>query len=38
MKITINNQPLSIEQLQPILEDARYSLILAGAGSGKTIT
>ncbi len=37
-KITVNNYDLDEEQLKPILENAKYSLIIAGAGSGKTLT
>jgi len=36
--LTINGYPLDEEQLKPILEDEKYSLIIAGAGSGKTLT
>lgn len=37
-EITINNYKLDEEQLKPILENPKYSLIVAGAGSGKTLT
>ena len=37
-KITVNNYDLDEEQLKPVLENAKYSLIIAGAGSGKTLT
>ncbi len=34
----INGYPLDENQLKPILENPKYSLIIAGAGSGKTTT
>ena len=34
----INNILLDDDQLKPILENPKYSLIIAGAGSGKTLT
>ncbi len=34
----INGYPLDEEQLKPIIENEKYSLIIAGAGSGKTTT
>ena len=34
----VNGYPLEEEQLKPILENEKYSLILAGAGTGKTTT
>jgi DNA helicase IV len=37
-EIKVNNTILDNEQLKPILENAKYSLIVAGAGSGKTLT
>lgn len=37
-KITVNNYELDEEQLKPVLDNAKYSLIIAGAGSGKTLT
>lgn len=37
-EITINNYKLDEEQLRPILDNPKYSLIVAGAGSGKTLT
>lgn len=37
-KIIVNNYPLDKEQLKPILDHPKYSIIIAGAGSGKTIT
>ncbi len=37
-KIIINSYELDEEQLKPILENPKYSLIIAGAGSGKTLT
>ena len=37
-EIIINNYKLDNEQLKPILENPKYSLIVAGAGSGKTLT
>lgn len=36
--IIVNNYSLDSEQLKPILEQAKYSIIIAGAGSGKTLT
>ena len=36
--IIINNYYLDEEQKKPILENPKYSLIIAGAGSGKTLT
>ena len=38
IKIIVNNYELDEEQLKPVLENAKYSLIIAGAGSGKTLT
>lgn len=38
MKITVNGYDLDEEQLACILENPKYSLIIAGAGSGKTLT
>ncbi len=38
MKLLVNNKPLDEDQLKPILENALYSMIIAGAGSGKTTT
>ena len=37
-KIMVNGYSLDEEQLKPVLENAKYSLIIAGAGSGKTLT
>ena len=37
-KIIVNNYPLDKEQLKPILDHPKYSMIIAGAGSGKTMT
>ena len=37
-KIIVNNYELDEEQLKPVLENPKYSLIIAGAGSGKTLT
>ena len=37
-KIKINNILLDEEQTKPIVEMPKYSLIIAGAGSGKTLT
>ena len=37
-KIEINNILLDDEQTKPVIEMPRYSLIIAGAGSGKTLT
>ena len=37
-KICVNNYALDPEQLKPILENPKYSIIIAGAGSGKTLT
>ena len=34
----INGYPLDENQMKPILENPKYSLIIAGAGSGKTMT
>ena len=34
----INGYALDKEQLKPIIENKPYSLIIAGAGSGKTLT
>ncbi len=34
----VNGYPLDEEQLKPILENEKYSLILAGAGTGKSTT
>ncbi len=34
----INGYPLDEKQMKPILENPKYSLIIAGAGSGKTMT
>ena len=36
--IIVNNYHLDEEQKRPILENPQYSLIIAGAGSGKTLT
>ena len=36
--ITINNITLSQEQSQPIIDNHKISIIIAGAGSGKTLT
>ncbi len=36
--IIINNYHLDENQKKPILENPKYSLIIAGAGSGKTLT
>ena len=36
--MNINNIFLSKEQLIPIIEDSKISIIIAGAGSGKTLT
>lgn len=36
--IIINNYQLDEEQTKPIFENPKYSLIIAGAGSGKTLT
>ena len=36
--IIVNNYYLDEEQKKPILENPQYSLIVAGAGSGKTLT
>lgn len=38
IKIIVNNYELDEEQLKPVLENTKYSLIIAGAGSGKTLT
>lgn len=38
MNININNTILSKEQLIPIIDNPNISMIIAGAGSGKTIT
>ena len=38
MNIKINNMFLSEEQSKPIIEDPKISIIVAGAGSGKTLT
>lgn len=37
-EIIVNGYPLDNEQLLPVLENEKYSLIIAGAGSGKTLT
>ena len=37
-EITVNNYKLSNEQLKPVTENKKYSIIVAGAGSGKTLT
>lgn len=37
-KIIVNNYELDEEQSKPVLDNAKYSLIIAGAGSGKTLT
>ena len=37
-KIIINGYALDDEQLKPVIENQKYSLIIAGAGSGKTLT
>lgn len=37
-KIMINHYELDEEQKKPILENPKYSIIIAGAGSGKTLT
>lgn len=37
-EIIVNGYPLDKEQLKPIIENQKYSLIIAGAGSGKTLT
>ena len=37
-KIYVNHYELDEEQLKPILDQAKYSIIVAGAGSGKTLT
>ena len=36
--IIVNNYYLDEEQKRPILDNPKYSLIIAGAGSGKTLT
>ena len=38
MSITINNVTLSKEQEQSIIDNPNISMIIAGAGSGKTLT
>lgn len=38
MKINVNGYDLDEEQLKPVVEQEKYSLIIAGAGSGKTLT
>ena len=37
-KIIVNNYSLDTEQLKPIFDNPKYSMIVAGAGSGKTLT
>ena len=37
-KIIVNGYELDDEQLKPVLDNPHYSLIIAGAGSGKTLT
>ena len=37
-KIQVNGYFLDSEQLLPVIENEKYSLIIAGAGSGKTLT
>src|SRR5699024_8519774 len=37
-KIIVNNYSLDTEQLKPIFDNSKYSMIVAGAGSGKTLT
>jgi len=37
-KIIVNGYYLDKDQLTPILDKKKYSLIIAGAGSGKTLT
>ena len=37
-KITVNGYLLDAQQAKPIIDNPKYSLIIAGAGSGKTLT
>ena len=37
-KIKVNGYTLDEEQTKPIIENPKYSIIIAGAGSGKTLT
>lgn len=37
-EIIVNGYPLDEQQLQTVIENKKYSLIIAGAGSGKTLT
>lgn len=38
IKINVNGYYLDEEQMKPILENPKYSIIIAGAGSGKSLT
>ena len=38
MNIKVNNYYLSDEQARPIFDNPKYSIIIAGAGSGKSLT
>lgn len=37
-EIKVNGYTLDEEQLKPVIDNEKYSLIIAGAGSGKTLT
>ena len=37
-KIKVNGYTLDEEQTKPIIDNPKYSIIIAGAGSGKTLT
>lgn len=38
IKINVNGYDLDKEQMKPIIENPKYSIIIAGAGSGKSLT